>query len=149
MTISCATLWARPGGKWPDTLLRGSLRPGGRLIVTDRAIALYADELTGCTDMPAPAALTPVQVRRLTHMLVMPWLPEYVVPLFAARYLDPLEYAGYYVRPLGARTTRRKHVGYGHAHGIVDPDGRVVGVLMPWAVDGSPVDPALVRAVKQ
>jgi hypothetical protein len=143
MTISCQSLWGRPSGGWPDTLLRGSLRPNGRLIVTDRGVALYADQLTGCTDMPAPDQLTPLQVRRLTHMLVMPWLNEYVTPVFATAYLDPLEQANYYVRPLGARTTRRKLVGFAMAHGIVDPDGRIAGVIMPWHDPGrnDPVRP--------
>lgn len=142
--ISCRDLWWRDDA-WAPTLLRGSLRPDGRLIVTDRSLALYVTELEGCTGMPAPAEMAHGQVVLLTHILVMPWLDEAPTAEFDARYLDVLEFAGYVVRPLGARTTRRKLVGYRHAHAVVSRAGRVVGALMPLSTVGGPAAPGTTR----
>lgn len=135
--LSCRDLWDRDGG-WSRTLLRGSLRPEGRTVVTDRTIAIYTAELEGCTDMPAPPVMTRPEILTIAFMLVNPWLDEAPTRLFNRRYLDVLEFAGYVIRPIGARTTRRTWVGYRHAHAIVDPAGRTAGVLMPGSFDGAP-----------
>jgi hypothetical protein len=134
-SISCRDLWWRDG--WVP-LLRGSLRPDSRVIVTDRSVALYVNELDGCTDMPAPRLMTPQQVRILTHMLVFPWLDEPPTREFDTRYLDVLEFAGYVIRPIGYRRTGHRLVGYRDSHAIVSPEGRTVGVLAPVASTGGP-----------
>jgi hypothetical protein len=136
-SISCRDLWFRDD-QWARTLMRGSLRPDGRVIVTDRAVALYVDELDGCTDMPAPKLMTREQTRILTHMLVFPWLDEPPTREFDTRYLDVLEFAGYVIRPIGYRRTGHRLVGYRDSHAIVSPEGRTVGVLAPVASTGGP-----------
>lgn len=141
--ISCHDLWRRDGTWVP--LLRGSLRAAGRVFVTDRSLALYVDELDGCTDMPPPTVMARDRVLILAFMLVNPWLDEPPTGEFDARYLDVLEFAGYVIRPIGARTTRRKWVGYSHVHAIVSPAGRVAGVLAPWSTCGEPAAPGTTR----
>lgn len=133
--ISCRDLWHR-NGTWAPTLLRGALRTNGRLIVTDRGIAIYVDELDGCTDMPAPNPMTAQQVRTLSYMLVAPWRDIAPDREFDTRYLDLLEFAGYVVRPL---------MGYLHAHAVIAADGRVVGALMPVSTAGTLAPPDVTR----
>jgi hypothetical protein len=140
--LSCRTLWHRdpdvcdcPGGMDPDWYYencehreggwlptwRGSLRPTGRFLVTGSHLALYVDQLGNCDDMPKPELLDRERMRRLAGMLALCPVDQPSEKLFQSAYLDPLEAAGYLIRPLyGAK----------FAHGVLR-DGRVVGVLMP------------------
>lgn len=137
-SISCRDLWYRDGA-WASTLLRGTLRVDGRLIVTDRALAIYLSELDGCTDMPAPAGMTRDQVFTAARLLLTPWVDEAPTREFDTRYLDHLEFAGYVIRPLLGH--------WWHAHAVVNPAGAVVGVLMPWSLHGDPAPEGTTRKV--
>lgn len=137
-SISCRDLWYRDGA-WSTSLMRGALRQHGRLIVTDRALAIYVAELDGCTDMPTPVAATRSQVHTMARLLLTPWRDEPPTREFDTRYLDHLEFAGYVVRPLLGH--------WWHAHAVVNPAGRVVGALMPWSLGGDPAEPGTTRKV--
>lgn len=119
--------------------MRGSLRRDGRLIVTDRALAIYVGELDSCADMPPPPEMTRAEVVTCARLLVTPWVDRAPERQFDSRYLDLLEFAGYVIRPLMGH--------WWHAHAVVNPAGQVVGVLMPWSLGGAPVDPATTRKV--
>jgi hypothetical protein len=114
-------------GGWYTPLWRGPIGPSGRVVVTDRIIALYTSELTGAEQMPAPALLAPHQIPHLAKPLLSPIDDRPVTRLFRGEYLDLLETAGYRIRALT--------VG-GHPHGVV-ADGKVVGLLMPMALNSA------------
>lgn len=135
--LACTDLWYDQAAGWDRRLHRGALRPDGRLVVTNRRILLYADQLTGCTDMPVPTLLGPQHLRQFTPRLLLAWHPAPSPAVFRGRYLELLEYAGYRVRP---STADKPDHAAGRPHVIVRDD-RVVGLLMPMSPDS--IAPAL------
>lgn len=101
---------------------RGSLRPDGRFLVTDSRLAMYVDQLQVCDDMPVPELLPRDKLVRLAMLLTLCPVDRRSDHVFRPGYLDPLEQAGYVVRPLFGAT---------YAHGVLADDGRAAGLLMP------------------
>lgn len=151
MPVSCRDLWFRIAqtcdcgpdlsedgfedcphdttGGWTMLMYRGRIRDNGRLVVTDRIVALYTSELTGCEDMPAPQQMTQDQTFHVIRPLLAPVLDASPTRLFNAHYLDVLEPAGYRVV--------RLH-GQANVHGLVNADRAVVGLLMPVMTGACP-----------
>lgn len=115
-------------GGWATPFMRGSLRDGGRLIVSNNHVAVYVDELD-ITGMPTPSLLTIQQVRILATSLLARPLGRPSPRMFRGRYLDVIEGAGYQVRPLDVPGVTDPTT-----HGIV-ANGQVVGLVMPMAQD--------------
>lgn len=141
-SCTCDLTWDDPEqcvcetDRWPP-LYRAVLRGSGRVVVTDKYVALLVAHIDNPTQLPTPALMPERAMLRTVSILTAVPLPDVPQKWFATRSVDVLEKAGYRIRALD---------GERDAHGIVDTGGRVVGAIMPIRIlEPQDLDPAKMR----
>lgn len=152
--VDARALWWHPAGcmcsgvpqpreGWVGPLHIGEIN--GWTYLTDRVtflpIARIGELPVGYATQWTIVPLAPQSVDGLATWLNARVIDEVPTRVFATAVVDPLEQAGFLIRPL--ERTR-------DAHGICDPDGTVVGLVMPMKRSYNPETPKpLARVVSR
>lgn len=108
-------------GGWAYPIVTATI--DGAKYITDRQTLLPVDRIHGWKTIEGPLAEVRAQTRDgLAEWLTATPLPDPSDRVFDRSVIDPLEHAGFLLRPLE---------GVDKAHGICDPDLRLVGLTSP------------------
>lgn len=132
--VSARALWWDEAD-WASPMHLGTI--DGASYITDRHALLPVARIAGLpVGWEKKLGLKPIRPQALDGMAE--WLNARVVPeasgrLFSLWLINPLEQAGFRIRPLE---------GVKDAHGICDPDLELVGLAIPLRSDNPPTDAA-------